>query len=140
MRSIFILIIVGISFTAKGQFNQQDVNARLTVEIKKYTQMKTTGIILISAGGVLTVVGISNLSTNLFSGNPQSGALGGVFIGVVGIAILGTGIHFTSKGAKKQRELESLFSTLQYIAFLARVGSFLYILTANKFVPFGKTI
>ena len=110
MRSIFILIIVGISFTAKGQFNQQDVNARLTVEIKKYTQMKTTGIILISAGSVLTVVGISNLSTNLFSGNPQSGALGGVFIGVVGIAILGTGIHFTSKGAKKQRELESLLA------------------------------
>lgn len=73
------------------------------MEIKKYRQMKTAGNILIGAGGILTVVGISTLAASLNSGNPQ-------LSGVGGLAILGTGIHFASKGAKKQRELESLLT------------------------------
>lgn len=98
MRSISILVIVGLSFSARGQFNQKDVNSPLNVEINKYKQVKTRGNILIGASGILTVIGISKLAS-LDQGNMQFNA---VLIGVAGLAILGTGKQFSSKGAKKQ--------------------------------------
>ena len=116
----FIAFIILTLFSATAVAQQADQRANYQIKIDKYKRMKTGGIVMIVAGAVSTVVGISQLSnatTTYYSningvsqGDPKA-ATGALFI-TAGLGLLGGGIALTIIGSKKsklyQRKLDGL--------------------------------
>ncbi len=119
MKSITLLALVVFSFTTMAQqVNSQKVTYQLKID--KYKRMKTGGIVMIVAGAVSTVVGISQLSsaqTTYYSnvngvsqGDPKAAT--GTLFTMAGLGLIGGGTAMTIIGSKKskiyQRKLDGL--------------------------------
>jgi uncharacterized membrane protein len=118
MKFVSTLILIALSFTTMAQ--QADQRASYQLRIDKYKRMKTGGIVMIVAGAVSTVVGISQLSsatstsytvTNGVSQGDPKAATGTLFT-MAGLGLVGGGIAMTIIGSKKsklyQRKLDGL--------------------------------
>jgi uncharacterized membrane protein len=118
MKFVATLTLITLSFAAVAQ--QADQRASYQLRIDKYKRMKTGGIVMIVAGAVSTVVGISQLSsatstsytvTNGVSQGDPKAATGTLFT-MAGLGLLGGGIPLTIIGSKKsklyQRKLDGL--------------------------------
>ncbi len=118
MKFVNALILTALSFTAVAQ--QADQRASYQLRIDKYKRMKTGGIVMIVAGAVSTVVGISQLSsatstsytvTNGVSQGDPKAATGTLFT-LAGLGLIGGGTAMTIIGSKKskvyQRKLDGL--------------------------------
>jgi uncharacterized membrane protein len=118
MKFIATLALVFFSFTAMAQVNNEKASYQLKID--KYKRMKTGGVIMIVAGCVSTVVGISQLSsatsttytvTNGVSQGDPKAATGTLFT-MAGLGLLGGGIPLTIIGSKKskyyQRKLDAI--------------------------------
>jgi lysylphosphatidylglycerol synthetase-like protein (DUF2156 family) len=119
--SFFILLIL-FSIGSFAQLNDQKVSYQLKID--KYKRMKSTGIVMVVAGSIATVVGISNISNAEYttSTNPYTGAtqrttndpaaVTGALLVLGGAGLLGGGIPLTIIGSKKsqqyQRRLDAL--------------------------------
>jgi lysylphosphatidylglycerol synthetase-like protein (DUF2156 family) len=122
MKILFVFVLVAFSFTSIAQLNSEKVSYQLKVD--KYKRMKSTGIVMIVAGTVATIVGVSNLSSAKYttSTNPYTGAsqrttndpsaVTGALLFLGGAGLLGAGIPLTIIGSKKskqyQRKLDAL--------------------------------
>ncbi len=118
MKLITFIILVLFSISAAGQQADQKVSYQLKVD--KYKRMKTGGIVMIVAGAVSTVVGISQLSSatstyySNVNGVPQGDpkAATGTLFTMAGLGLLGGGIALTIIGSKKsklyQRKLDGV--------------------------------
>ena len=125
--TFFTLALLAFSLRLAAQTNLTPLSSDklfYAQKVEKYKRMKTTGGLMIAAGTVLAIVGISNLSsvtytttTNQYgqqqttSSDPAKSTAGALmFIG--GAGLLGGGIPLTivgSKNTKKyQRKLDAL--------------------------------
>jgi uncharacterized membrane protein len=118
MKFVSTLILIALSFTTMAQ--QADQRASYQLRIDKYKRMKTGGIVMIVAGAVSTVVGISQLGsatstsytvTNGVSQGDPKAATGTLFT-LAGLGLIGGGTAMTIIGSKKskfyQRKLDGL--------------------------------
>lgn len=112
MKKIIFLGIVLFTFTLSGIHAQQDKSAFLQAKVQKFSKMKNTGVILLSAGGVSIVGGIVMMSNadwtktsdgsgdvNYTSKDPK--ALIGILLTGAGVGLMGAGIPLTIIGNKK---------------------------------------
>jgi hypothetical protein len=122
MKILFVFVLVAFSFTSIAQLNSEKVSYQLKID--KYKRMKSTGIVMIVAGTVATIVGVSNISSAKYttSTNPYTGAsqrttndpsaVTGALLVLGGAGLLGAGIPLTIIGSKKskqyQRKLDAL--------------------------------
>jgi uncharacterized membrane protein len=119
MKSMILLALVAFSFTTMAQqANNQKVTYQLKID--KYKRMKTGGIVMIVAGAVSTVVGISQLSSatstyysnvnGVSQGDPKAAT--GTLFTMAGLGLIGGGTAMTIIGSKKsklyQRKLDGL--------------------------------
>ncbi len=118
MRILLSLILIVFCFSSFAQVNSQKVTYQLKID--KYKRMKSTGIIMIVAGTVATVVGISNISSANYTTNPYTGqrttsdpsAITGALLTLGGIGLVGGGIPLTIIGSKKSKQYQRKFDEL----------------------------
>jgi cytochrome c biogenesis protein CcdA len=113
---VTVLALIGLSFSAFAQFNQQQQS--YVLKIGKYNKMKRAGTFMIVAGLAAGVVGVTTMSSALDAYNNNGGQLNdsqfltGFVLTVCAFPLLGVGIPFTIVGSsaskKYQRKLESL--------------------------------
>jgi hypothetical protein len=119
MKPILVLALLAFSFSSIAQqVNSQKVTYQLKID--KYKRMKTTGIVMIIAGSISTVVGISQLSsatTTYYSstngvsqGDPKAAT--GTLLTMAGLGLLGGGIPLTIIGSKKSKLYQRKFDEL----------------------------
>jgi hypothetical protein len=116
MKTLFAFVLFTFSLSSVAQINSE--KARYLIKVDKYTRMKSTGIVMIVAGTVATVVGISNMSsakyttsTNPYTGAPQRttsdpSAVTGALLFLGGTGLLGAGIPLTIIGSKKSKQYQ----------------------------------
>jgi hypothetical protein len=118
MKFITVLALMTFSLSTMAQVSGEKVNYQIKVD--KYKRMKTGGIIMIVAGCVSTVVGISQLSSatsttytvtnGVSQGDPKAAT--GTLLTTAGLGLLGGGITLAVIGSKKsnyyQRKLDAI--------------------------------
>jgi hypothetical protein len=118
MKFIAVLALMTFSLNSIAQMSSEKVSYQLKVD--KYKRMKTGGIVMIVAGCVSTVVGISQLGsaqTTYYSnvngvsqGDPKAAT--GTLFTMAGLGLIGGGIPLTIIGSKKskhyQRKLDAI--------------------------------
>ncbi len=119
MKITLLLILVAFTFRAGAQ---QFYNEKVTYQLKieKYKRMKNTGIVMIVAGTVAMVVGISDIGSATYTTNPSTGqtttsdpkAITGALLTVAGLGLLGGGIPLTIIGAHTSKKYQRKFDAL----------------------------
>jgi hypothetical protein len=118
MKILVSSLLILFSFSSVAQVNSQKVTYQLKID--KYKRMKSTGIVMIVAGTVATVVGISNISSANYTTNPYTGqrttsdpsAITGALLTLGGIGLVGGGIPLTIIGSKKSKQYQRKFDEL----------------------------
>ncbi len=118
MKIIAFLILMVFSFSSFAQVNSEKVVYQLKID--KYKRMKTNGIVMIVAGTIATVVGVSNISSANYTTNPYTGqrttsdpsAVTGALLVLGGAGLLGAGIPLTIIGSKKSKQYQRKFDAL----------------------------
>jgi hypothetical protein len=118
MRILIFFILIVFSFYSFAQVNSQKVTYQLKID--KFKRMKSTGIVMIVAGTVATVVGISNISSANYTTNPYTGqrttndpsAVTGALLVLGGVGLVGGGIPLAIIGSKKSKQYQRKFDEL----------------------------
>jgi hypothetical protein len=118
MRILIFFILIVFSFYSFAQVNTQKVTYQLKID--KFKRMKSTGIVMIVAGTVATVVGISNISSANYTTNPYTGqrttndpsAVTGALLVLGGVGLVGGGIPLAIIGSKKSKQYQRKFDEL----------------------------
>lgn len=117
-KLLFGAVLFVTTFNALAQFNPETANYRL--QLDKNNRKKATGIVMIVAGTISAVVGVSQLSTatttyysnvnGVSQGDPKVAT--GTLFTIAGLGLLGGGIPLTiisSRRAKKfQQKLDEV--------------------------------
>ncbi len=117
MKILGFFILLAFSFGSFAQVNSEKVIYQLKID--KYKRMKTTGIVMIVAGSVATVIGVSNISSATYTTNQfgqrttnDPSAITGALLVLGGAGLLGAGIPLTIIGSKQSKKYQYKFDAL----------------------------
>ena len=118
MKYLFSLVLVAFAFKSIAQDNNQ--KSVYIQKMEKFQRMKTGGTVMIAAGAVLAIVGISNISSAEYHYDPYTGqrvtndpkAVSGAFMFLGGFTLLGGGIPLAIVGSKQKNKYERKIQAL----------------------------
>jgi uncharacterized membrane protein len=117
MKITAILILTLFSLSSLAQVNNEKVVYQLKID--KYKRMKSAGIVMIVAGSLATVIGVSNISSATYTINQYGqrttndpSAITGVLLVLGGAGLLGAGIPLTIIGSKQSKKYQRKFDAL----------------------------
>ncbi|HEV8514132.1 MAG TPA: hypothetical protein VGQ59_12685 [Cyclobacteriaceae bacterium] len=122
MKLFFVVLLVAFSTKLVAQYQARPSADMIAYQqkLEKYKRMKTGGIVMIVAGSIATIVGISGISNAHYVTNPYTGqrttndpqATTGALLVLGGAGLLGGGIPLTIIGSKNvnryQRKIDGL--------------------------------
>jgi hypothetical protein len=121
MKVVFILVLIALPFRLAAQINSE--KAMYAMKVEKFNRMKTTGTVMIVAGGILTALGISKIAENPYTSSTYSNGsqssttinqagVEGQLLFLGGAGLLGGGIPLAIIGSKKSKQYQRKFDAL----------------------------